>query len=250
LWFALLATLGVLVTCAVFAVFVPGPERGKTFYIAASIVCCAVVAFFAHLTHSRLAVRGVPTATPPARIQVQFLSLLWLVSAIIAAAVAADPKHADTFYADRVFMIYLVLTILSFVGAYFIYTKDIEVEDEDRGLAEERRDILFNVPDIETVMHTVQEAGRQHPEHALLADRACKRLDTVRSALESILVSATASAQGQNWNAEIAGQITKLISLSRLPGDAAETSKALDDIARQADVILSVVRKRERALMA
>lgn len=249
LWFALLALLGVLVTCAVFAVFVPGPERGKTFYVAASIVCCAVITFFAHLTHSRLASRGVPTATPPVRIQVQFLIFIWLIAAIIAAAVAANPEHADTFYSDRVFMVYLVLTFLFFMAAYFVYTKDIEVDAEDRDLAQERRDVQFNVPDIETVMHAVQDTARQHPEHAVLADRVYKRLDTVRSALEGILVSVTAGDQGPHWNAEIAGQVTKLVSLSNLPGDRAEVLKALDEIDRQAGVILSVVKKRERDLM-
>ncbi|MCP4643326.1 MAG: hypothetical protein GY851_22960 [bacterium] len=253
IWYAVLAFIGVLVVCSMFAVFVPGPERGQAFYVAASIVCFALLVSFTHLAHSKLAALGVPTATPPTRIQVQILIGVWLVLAIVTAILAANPEKADTFYTDRVFMVYLVLTFLFFAAAFFLYSKDIEVEAMDQEVAEERRSIQFSVPDVESVKRTVAELGERFPAHALLADRVGKRVDMALSGLEAVHVSASRSGfDGPDWNAALAEQVTGLVSLSSesLSVEEEGAPDLLNRLAAQADLVVSTLRKRERALMA
>lgn len=246
----IVGVVGVLVICCVFAVFVPGPERGPTFYVAAGIVCAAWLTLFIHLAHSKLAARGVPTASPPTRILISFLAIIWLVAAVLAAIFALDPERADTMAADRVFMIYLVLAFLFFAAAYFIYSKDIEVEAEDREVAKARRNIQFNIPDVESVMRSVDAAGDEFPEQAALVERVHRKLDSLRIALEGVLVSASAGDQLRSWDTEISEQITELIRLGNLPQDEKEIPDKLEAIARHADLIMVTVGKRERAMMA
>ena len=238
LWMSLFFLLAALATYATFAAFVAGPDRRTTFYVAVSLVCAAELVLFAHMAHSRLARAGVPTASRAGRIQVNVLILVWLVLTIIAATVMANPAKADTIYSDRVLAVYLVLTFLFFLGVYGIYTRDIEISKVDRQLVAQRRILQLNVPDIEQVMRAVEELGRQHADQAVLADRVRKRVDTVRSALEGLLVGAHAldSEQGaevENCDSQIIQQVTQLIGL---PGGASKTAgdqvaKILSEIA-------------------
>lgn len=247
LWFMLLAVLAVLVTCAAFAVFVPGPDRGITFYIAASIVCTAELVLWAQLLHTRLAARGVPTATPPVRIQIHALAVLWLLAAIVVSIIALNPERADTFGADRAFIVYVILTFLFFLGAYFLYARDIAVERMDRATAIARREVQSGLPNIEYAMRMVRDISQHFSEHAIAADRVHKKLDTVRSALEGVLVTA-GGTPGFDWDAALVEQVNRFVALAELPQDAADAAARLEKLAQQTEIVLSTIRKRERAI--
>ena len=262
LWHAGLALLGILIACVAFAAFVPGPERGNTFYIAACIVCTAILVLFAHLAHTRLARAGYPTASAPTRIMVQFLIFIWFVLAVITAIVVSHPERADTLFADRVFVIYLILTFVFFGAAYYLYTKDIEVEQENRELAAARRKIHVHVPDVEDVLRAVKEVGNTHEAHAVLADRVEKKVDTVRTALEAAFVSDHAlerpGGHGFDWNAEVERQHAEIESeVARLKelasaATAASNEEAADrltQIGNQADGMLSMLKRHGQAMM-
>jgi hypothetical protein len=246
---AILAFTGILATCSVFSVMIPGPERGMTYYMAAGIVCVGILVFFAHLAHAKLAASGVPSATPPTRIQVQFLIALWVVFAVIAAGVAAHPKHADTFYADRVFMVYLALTFLFFVAAYFLYSKDVEVEAVSRELVEERRGLTAQLPDIEALLVAVRRVGDRFPDQAVAADRIARKVETARSAVEGVCVSSTAAfPESGNLNDDLIGQIVLLAGMSEIPADGDQAAHALARISDQADAVVTAAKKRQHVM--
>lgn len=252
-WLCVLFLMGAAVTVAAFAVFIPGPERGMTFYVALSIVVAAELVFFAHLAHSKLADAGGPTVSSATRIQVQVLIFIWFVLSVIGAVLAADPDHADTAYADRVLAIYLILTFVFFAVSYFVYAKDIEVERVDRQLIEERRAVQLAVPDIEQVMRAVGNLGDDHAEHAILADRVYKKLDSFRTAVEGAFVSERAlDREGEDWNAKLEQQVGELVALSgKAPDATAENASALlREISEKADAMLTTLRRREQALMS
>jgi len=249
--------LAVVATYTLFAVFVPAANRTRIFYIVLSIVCGAELVVFAHLAHSRLARTGTPSATRPVRTQVNFLILVWFVLTLLTAAIAGNPQEGQEVNAYKVLAIYFVLTVIFFMAAYALYSKDVEVAAVDRQLAAERRSLQLNVPDIEQAMRALEELGRQHADHAVLADRVRKRMDTIRNALEGVLVSGgslqdSRDEQVQKWTTQMEQEITQLISLcggaSRMAAD--QVGEALGRIANQADTILATLRRRERSALA
>jgi hypothetical protein len=251
-WLSLLFLLAAAVTCAAFAVFVPGPDRGKTFYVALSIVVAAELVFFAHLAHSALARAGVPTASAATRFHVHGLILLWFVLAVVTAIIAADPDRADTLAADRVLVVYLILTFLFFAAAYFVYSRDLQVEEADREVAAERKHVAAQAVDVEQVMATVRQLGRAHAECALAADGVVKKLDIVRSELEGALVSERGPDPGEeDWDGRLTQQLTELVgvSSSAAAAPAEKVPDMLTRIAGQADAILATMKQRERSLM-
>lgn len=255
LWLFILFALCSAVTCIAFLVFVPGPDRGMTFYVAMSIVVTAELVLFAHLTHSRLAKAGAPTASAATRIQVHGLIFIWLILTIIAAVFAVRRDTADTFTADKILAIYLILTFVFFAATYFLYSRDIEIEKVDRELVSQRRRIQVNVPDIEQIIRAVDDLGQRHTEHALLCDKVSKKLDTLRSGIEGVLVSEQAlenpQNEGQDWNLELERQISQLTSLSEgaSTATAEQVSELLNKIASQAEAVIVTLRRREQSLM-
>lgn len=252
-WYSLLFLFGAAVTCAAFAVFVSGPDRTTTFYVAQSVVIAAELTFFAHLLHSKLVKAGAPSASRATRIQVQVLIFIWFLLSVIVGAVIAHPKNADTVFADKVLVIHLILTFIFFASTYFLYAKDIEVERADRQLAQERKAIQLNMPDVERVMGAVAELGAQHAAHAVLADRVGKKLDRVRSELDSTLVSERGldrPEEAQEWNARIEKEVSELVRLSgEVAAATAEQAPAiLNDISEKAEDVLSTLRRREQSL--
>lgn len=246
---------GAAVTYAVFTAFVPGPERGMTFYVAVSIVIAGEFVFFSFLAHGRIASTGRLEDDTPVRMQVSALIILWLVLAIVAAAVIVDPDVADTATADKILGIYAVITFLFFGGAYFIYSRALEVEVVGRELDQQRRSFQTVVPDVERAMDMVREVGDDVPEHAALADRAHKKLDTVRSALEGSMVSERAlenpSREVQDVEGDIREEVGELIDLSEKlrDGQSEQAERALTDIARKSERLLATLKKRDRLLM-
>jgi hypothetical protein len=257
LWLCLLSFLAALVTAAAFYVFIPGPDRedqGRklTFYVAMGLIIGAEFVFFSHLAFSKVAeARGgeVSTAT---RFQVQGAIVLWLLATVVAAVMAVDPERSGTIKADKILVIDLILTFLFFAFAYFMYSKDIEVGRSARQLAAARNRVQLCVPDLEQVMRAVGELGRQFPEHAVLADQTGKKVDTVRSALEGVVVSerGLGGEALQQIEAQIQQQIDQLSSLSRglTQTSSGPVPQALRGIGEQAEAILTLVRRRERAL--
>lgn len=259
LWLCVLFFLAAAVTAAAFFVFVPGPDRADegrmlTFYVAMSLVIAAEFMFFAHLAFSKVAeARGgeVSTAT---RFQVQGMIVLWLVATIVAAVLSVDPERAGTIKADKILIIDLILTFFFFAFAYFMYGKDVEVGRATRALAAERSRVQISVPDLEQVIRAVADLGRRLPEHAVAADQAGKKVDTVRSALEGAIVSERALGEEalRQMDAQIQQQIDQLAGLARGLAQAAsdQVPQALRGIGEQAEAILTSARRRERALMS
>lgn len=254
MWLCLFFLLGALVTWAAFSVFIPRPDRGMTFYISLSLVCATEFIFFAHLAHSKLAEAGVATTSTATRIQVHVLIFIWFLLTVIAAAIASSPTRADTAAADKVLVIHLILTFLFFAGAYFLYAKDIELEKVDTRLEQERRKTRLNVHEIEAVIREVDGLGRRHGTHAVLADRLCKKLDSVRTGLEAAFVSERELTEqgegGEGWAAQIERQVAQLVSLSREASTLAPdvVPERLGSLAEQADAILDTLREREGTL--
>jgi hypothetical protein len=249
-----LSALGAAVTCAMFLVFVPGPERGMTFYVAMSIVVTAELVLFAHLAYSRLARAHPPGPSRATRLEVHALILLWLIAAIITAVFAVRPENADTFTADKILVIYLLVTFLFFLAAYFLYGNSIEIERTDAQLVAERRIVTSKAPDIEHIIRAVERIGRRNTEHAMLADRVGKKLDTLRSGLDSAFVSERALGQptnsGQDWNSQLEKQVSQLVSLSDSASEVASEKipELLDNIASKAESVMVVLRRREESL--
>jgi hypothetical protein len=252
-WYFVLFLLAAAVTCAAFFVFVPGPDRKLTFYVALSLVVAAEFVFFSHLLHSRLAEMGLPTATSATRAQVQGAIAIWFIATVVLAVLAVNPDRADTFTADRLLVIDLILTFLLFACAWFLYSRDVEVQQVTADLVEERESIQVKIPDLEEAVRAVADAGRKHAEHAVAADRVAKKLDTVRSAIEGALVSERALAgDDRDWASKIQGQVVQLSELSGKAGgaDADQVADALERVAKQAEEVLATLKRRDKSLIS
>jgi hypothetical protein len=253
-WLSVLFAIGAAVTCALFLVFVPGPERGMTFYVAMSIVVAVELVLFAHLAYSRLARAYPPGPSRAIRLEIHALIIIWLVVTIITTIFAVRPENADTFTADKILVIYLLATFLFFLAAYFLYSNSIEVEKTDAKLVAERRSITSKTPDIEHAIRLIEEIGRLYAEHSILADSTCKKLNTLRSNIESVFVSERALSQNsgdrRDWNSQLEKLVSELISLSDSASIAVseDIPELLKMIASKAEVILVTLRKRRESI--
>jgi len=246
--------VGAVVTCALFLVFVPGPERGITFYVAMCIVITAELVLFTHLAYSRLARAFPPGPSRAIRLEVHALILLWLIAAIITAILAVRPENTDTFTADKIFVIYLLVTFLFFVAAYFLYSNSIEIEETDAQLVAERKDITSKAPDIDHVIRAVEDIGHRNAEYSVQVDRVWKKLNTLRSNIESAFVSERTLSQPassvHDWSSQLEQQVSQLVTLS----DSASTitpekvPELLDNIVSKAESIITTLQKRENSL--
>jgi hypothetical protein len=253
LWLSLLFLLGVAVTAAVFCVFIPGPERGMTFYAAFSLVVTVEFVFFAHLAQAKLArVRG-SAVSDPVRYQVQGAIVLWFIATVVIAALALDPKRADTLVADRILVIDLVLAFAFFSAAYFLYAKSGEVGRAKRELAAARSGIQQWAPELQLLMSAVAELGHRWPEHAVDADRTAKRVDAVRAAVEGVLVSERSlGGDAQEVENSVQERLSALAALARPLAEASadQTPQLLAGVRRQADEAMTAMQKRERAIVS
>lgn len=253
-WLFLFFAIGAAVTCAVFLVFVPGPQRGMTFYIVMSIVVAAELVLFAHLAYSRLAREYPPGPSRAIRLEVHALILLWLIVTIIIAIFAVRPENADTLASDKILVIYLLATLLFFLATFFLYSNSIEIEKTDIQLVAEREIVTSKAPDIEQVIRAVEDIGRRYSEHVILVDSTNKKLNTLQINIESVFVSERAINQQtsdvQKWNSQLEQQITDLISLSDSTSTIAsdKVPELLNKITSKAESALSTLRNRERSI--
>jgi len=220
LWLSLLFLLGVAVTAAVFCVFIPGPERGMTFYAAFSLVVTVEFVFFAHLAQAKLArVRG-SAVSDPVRYQVQGA---------------------------------IVLAFAFFSASYFLYAKSGEVGRAKRELAAARSGIQQWAPELQLLMSAVAELGHRWPEHAVDADRTAKRVDAVRAAVEGVLVSERSlGGDAQEVENSVQERLSALAALARPLAEASadQTPQLLAGVRRQADEAMTAMQKRERAIVS
>ena len=196
---------------------------------------------------------GLPTATSATRAQVQGAIVIWFIVTVVLAVLAVDPDRADTFTADKLLVIDLIVTFLLFACAYFLYSRNVEVQQATGDLVAERESIQLNVPDLEEAVSAVAGVGRRNAEHTVLADRVAKRVDTVRSAIEGVLVSERALAAGEaGWASRIQEQVVRLADLARAAAEASadQVPDSLDRIARQADDVLATLKRRDRSLIS
>lgn len=253
LWLCVLFVLGAAVTAAVFCVFVPGPERGMTFYAAFSLVAVAEFVFFAHLAQSKLAQLRGSAVSAPVRYQVQGAIALWFVASVVIAAMAVDPDRADTIAADRILVIDLVLAFVLFAFAYFLYAKSGEVGEATRELAAAREQIQQCTPELQRLMSAVIELGRRFPDQSQEADRTAKKVDTVRSAVEGVLVSERHLGSGAEEAEDRACQrLTALTGLASglAAASAEEAPRMLARVREHVDDAMAALRARERAIMS
>jgi len=253
LWLCLLFVIGVAATAAVFCVFVPGPERGMTFYVVFSMVVTAEFVFFAHLAQSKLAQLRGSTVSAPVRYQVQGAIVLWFIATAVTAALALDPKRADTMAADRILVIDLVLAFVFFACAYFLYAKSDEVGRVTQEMAAARKRIQGWAPELQQLISAIGELGCRFPQRAEEADRTAKKVDTVRSAVEGVLVSErTTSSSADEVENRVRERLSALVGLAQgiaeVPDD--QTSQLLAKIRRFADDAMAALQARERALIS
>lgn len=253
LGYSLLALAAILVTCAAFAVFVPGPDRGTTFYVALSVVCAAELVLFAHLAHSALARWATASELGAVRIQVHVLIAVWLLLAIVAAVIISHPENQDTLFADRVLIVYLIVTFCFFAATYFLYSKHFELAKASQHLATERNAVQQFIADIDDVLEAVRQMGERQPDQAIAADRTQKKLETVRSDITSVVVSerqARGGVETQGWLDRFAEEVDKLaqVARDRLGSEAADPAGVLAEIEKQVEVIRRHLRSRPGAL--
>lgn len=250
LWMFLLFLFGACVTCAVFCVFVMGPERGMTFYFALGLVIAAEFVLFLHLANPGARAGGT-SSSPATRYMAQGAIFIWFILTLIVAAFAVHPSRADTIASDKILIIDLILTFFLLVCLYAIYAKDLQIGQINQALADERAEIQFDIPALEEVMRFANELGGKHKEHAVLADRVRKKIDTVRSAIDGVMVSEsalTSDSGGEDWPRKIQEQIAKLVGFSSESDmNSEQAQEALDKTAKQADTILSTLKQRERS---
>lgn len=253
LGYGMLALLGILVTCAVFAVFVAGPNRGATFYVALGMVCAAELVFFAHLANSALT-RWTPAASLGAvRIQIHALIVVWLLVAIVVAIIASHPERQDTHIADRVLVIYALITFCFFAAAYFLYAKHYTLAEAGRQVAAERSAVHQFMPDMDASLAAVRGFGEQHPAHAVAADRTHKKLETVRFDISGIVVSERLVRGGgdtQTWCDRLADEIDLLrdMACNQLGADA-DPAAVLANIGVQVESVRRHLRDRPDTLI-
>jgi len=253
-WLFFLFTIGAAATCVVFFVFIPGPERGMTFYVSISMVVAAEFILFSQLLHSKLVKTGAPTASPATRIQVFTLIFIWLLLTIIGAAVAVNPSYADTLTADRILTVYIVFTFLFYLGAYFLYNRDIKVEESTRALKEERREYTSKIPAIEEAITIVSDLGRRESDYAEQCDTIAKKLNTLRSSLEAIPVSERAMEESEDnqkdWQNQFEQKLSQLMSpvqsLSESTND--QVQESLNTIAVTVESIIVLLKRRSHTL--
>ena len=250
IWLFLLFLFGAGVTWAVFSMFILGPERGMTYYFALSIVIAAEFVIFLHLANPG-ARAGGKASSPATRYMAQGGIFVWFILTLIVAAFAVSPSRADTAAADKILLIDLVLTFVLLVFLYVIYAKDFEIGGITQQLADERANIQFDIPALEQVMRFTTDIGQQHSEHAALSDRVGKKVDTVRSAIDGVMVSESAMLQGKggDWPARIQEQISELVgNFDDVDISSDQALERLNNISKQADTILTTLRQRERAI--
>lgn len=253
LWLCLLFVLGALATAAVFCVFIPGPERGMTFYAAFSLVVTAEFVFFAHLAQSKLLqIRG-SAVSAPVRYQVQGAIVLWFIASVIVAVLALDPERADTAIADRILVIDLVLAFLFFAAAYFLYAKSGEVGRATQELAANRMQIQQWAPQLQRLMSAVSELGHRCPEQAEEAYRTAKRVDAVRTAVEGALVSErNIGVDSEESENSVQKHLSTLAGFAQSLAEASaeQAPQLLAQVRQHADDAMTALRARERAIVS
>jgi len=249
----LLFIFGAVVTCAVFFVFIPGPDRGMTFYFALSLLVAVEFVFFIHLANPGLERAGAKVSSPATRYMVIGAIFIWFILTLIVAALAVSPARADTMAADKILIVDLIITFLLFAFIYFMYTKDLEVGQIDQKLVSERRAIQSDIPALEKMMKFAVDLGGQFPEHAVLSDRIGKKVDTVRTALTGISTMEHTPAEEKDkleWQLKIHDEITQLVNLAGRPGQSSgQALETLNEIGKQTEKILVTLQGRDRFLM-
>ena len=251
-WMLLLFLLGACVTWVVFSVFIAGPDRGMTFFFALSFVIAAEFVVFLHLANPGARAGSGVSSSPATRYMAQGAIFVWFILTLIVAAFAVHPSRADTITSDKILIIDLILTFFLFAVLYAIYAKDLQIGQINQQLADERTDFKFDIPAIEEVMRFAGELGSKHNEQLALADRVGKKVDTLRSAINGILVSESSLLSGkggEDWQTKVQDQIAKLAGFqSESELSSEQVRETLDKIAKQADAILTTLRHRERSL--
>lgn len=256
LWPYVLAGMAAAITVVIFAVFVPGPDRGLTFYIAVSLVVGAELLGCAQFAYSKLAQAGVPAATPAARQQVTVLVVLWFLLTVVVSLLAIDPKRADKLAADRLLAIYLGLTFLFFVGMYLMYSRDIQVKQSEERLGEERQALVANMTIVDDLLREVHEVGRRYPSCAAAADSTRRKLNVARTALQASLVSERSL---NRWDPDLSDANLRLAQelkgLAECSGEL--TSAAPDGIpallqqaGQRSEAVVRALKQREQRLIS
>ena len=253
MWLFLLFLFGAAVTYVVFSVFVPEPDRGMTFYVTLGLVIGAELIFFLHLTTPSIARSSGGIVSPVTRYMAQAAIFVWFIASVIVAAFALRPANADTITADKIILIDLVLMFFLCVFLYAIYTKGANVTQVNREIGDQRAGYDSSVPELENLMRFANELGKTHSEHAVLAERASKKIDTVKSALSGIIISERKldSHDTQDWHQKIQAQIAELnTSYTKESLTAEQTRETLEKIGKQAEAITETLKLRERSLAA
>jgi hypothetical protein len=162
------------------------PEyRNQAFYVGLTSSCVAEFVFLGYLLYTLLAPASASTPDTATRVRLTALVAIWLVVILVTSGIAVVPEYADSFFSDKLLIIQLAITFLFFLGLVFQHRQSVAVQTRAEPVQQERVRLEAYAGGVEVLLDEVQGAGERFPEQAVEFDRLLKRLDTVKTQLQS-----------------------------------------------------------------
>jgi hypothetical protein len=182
---AVLFAMMVGVTIAAYFSLIIPEYRNQAFYVGLTSSCVAEFVFFGSLLYAILSPASPSTPDTATRVRLTCLMAIWLVVILVTSGMAVAPKYADTFVSDKLLIIQLAISFLFFMGLVFQHRQSVVVQTRNEPVQRERVRLDAYAGGVDVILSELQRTAERYPAEAVEFDRLLKRLDTLKTQLQS-----------------------------------------------------------------
>ena len=252
-WMVVLWLFAVGLTVAGFLSFILPEHRGLTFYSVMLFSCFAEAVMFGYLAYLLTVPHTVHRPSHATRNRIMVAVVIWFLIVLTCSCIAVIPSISDTFFSDKVVLLLMILTFFLLLSAYFLTRQDVVIQDRTEAPERERVQIQSYAGGVQAWMESLREVVRLHPEHAMELDGVLKRIDTLKSQLDSAPPHAERDRERLVEPATADDLAAKLRILSEAvrkvaDGDDPQIEDAVLQVRRATDDAIAALRHREDTL--
>ncbi len=185
-WMVVLWLFAVGLTVAGFLSFILPEYRGLTFYSVLVFSCFAEAVMFGYLAYLLTVPHTVKRPSHATRNRIMVAVVIWFLLVMTCSSIAVIPSVSDTFFSDKVVLFLMILTFFLLLSAYFMTRQDVVIQERTDAPERERVQIQSYAGGVETWMASLREVVRRVPQRAMELDGVLKRMDTLKSQLDSV----------------------------------------------------------------